>query len=92
MGMSTHAVGFRPPDKQWKKMKRIWEDCEEAGVSIPKEVEKFFQGESPGDAPGMEIDLGEAVTRYNAEMCDGYEIDVTKLPEGVKIIRVYNSY
>lgn len=92
MGMSTHVKGFRPADEQWEKMKQIWETCEEADVPIPKEVEEFFDDEEPGDRPGMEIDLGDAVSEYNADMMDGYEIDITKLPPGVKIIRVYNSY
>ena len=92
MGMSTHVVGFRPPDEQWERMKLIWETCEEAGIPIPKEVDLFFDGESPEDKFGQEIKLGIAVTKYVADMRDGYDIDVSKLPTGVWIVRVYNSY
>lgn len=92
MGMSTHVVGFRPADDEWNAMKQIWESCEENDVPIPEKVSKFFGHESPEDRPGMEIDLGEAVSPWGAEMRDGYEIDVSKIPEGAKIIRVYNSY
>lgn len=92
MGMSTHCVGFRPADKKWNSMKKIWEQCEENEVPIPDKVLEFFDHESPEDRPGMEIELGEASQRWGADMRDGYEIDVTKLPEGIRLIRVYNSY
>lgn len=92
MSMSIYVVGFRPADAKWKKMKHIYDACVTAGVSIPEEVDKFFDNESPGDKPGKEIGIDTAVTEYNAEMCEGFEVDITKLPSDVKIIRFYNSY
>jgi len=92
MGMSTHAVGFKPADDQWKKMKAVWDSCVEAGCGIPEVVDAFFDGEDPRDKPGMEVELGEACQPWGAEFKDGYQIDVTKLPEGVRYIRVYNCY
>lgn len=92
--MSTNIVGFRPTDAKWKAMKAIWESCEANGISIPPEVNTFFGGEAPGDKPGMEIDIenSAAVKPYRAEMSEGFEIDVTKLPPDVRMIRVFNSY
>ena len=92
MGMSTHVVGFRPPDERWNAMKAIWESCETAGVHIPEDVEKFFGHESPSNRPGAEVELGEALTDYSEDSCDGYELDITKLPKDVRIVRFYNSY
>jgi len=57
--MSTHVVGFRPPDEKWKKMKAVWDACEAAGAKIPDEVSDFFDGEEP-DARGVEVDLEES--------------------------------
>ena len=91
MGMSTHVVGFRPADGKWLKMKSIWQSCEDAGVKIPEEVSKFFDHESPGDKPGMEVNIEDAVSEWSDLDSDGHEIDVSKLPEGVSFIRAYNS-
>ena len=42
MGMSTHLVGIVPPDDDWKKMKAVWDACDNADVDIPKDVSEFF--------------------------------------------------
>ena len=96
MSMSTHVIGFKPPDDIWKKMKAVWESCQEAGVEPPEKVSIFFDYEPPDEA-GVEIserDLEKAgaIREYREEMRDGYEILIDKLPKDVKIIRVYNSY
>jgi hypothetical protein len=55
-------------------------------------VEDFFDGEGPGDKPGMEVQLTDAVKEWSDDSRSGYEIDVTKLPKDVSVIRVYNSW
>lgn len=91
MSMSTHAVGLRPPDDEWRKMKAAWDACKDIGVKPPVEVQEFFEYDEPDDK-GVEIDITAAVSRYTGESVEGYEIDVTKLPKDVKLVRVYNSY
>lgn len=93
MGASQHVVGFRPPDDKWLKMKAIWDACTAAGMPIPREVEKFF-GDSDPDPQGVEVPLRNTpcCAEYSADMQDGFEIDVRKLPEDVTIIRCYTSY
>ncbi len=93
MSMSYHIVGFRPPDAKWHKMKAAWEACDAAGLRIPAEVAEFFGHEDP-DESGVEVEIEdtESVTEYRAEMREGFEVDVTKLPPDVKIIRFFNSY
>jgi len=91
MGLSTHVMGFRPPDEKWKKMKAIWDACKEADIEAPEDVWKFFNDEPPDEA-GVEVDLGKACSDYMEDSRDGFEVDVTKLPKDVKIIRFYNSY
>ena len=94
MGMSTHVVGFRPPDKKWLKMKAAYEACEAADIAVPDDIEDFFDGEGPSDKPGMEVQIKrtEAVKEWSDDSRSGYEIDVTKLPKDVTVIRVYNSF
>lgn len=91
--MSTHVVGFKPPDDKWKKMKAAWDACEEAEIEVPEEVEEFFGGEPPDEAGvTVEIDGHECCKEYSEEGSSGYEIDISKLPKDVRIIRVYNSW
>jgi hypothetical protein len=90
--MSTHVVGFRPADEKWEKMKEVWAACDSAGVPVPDNVLDFFDHEHPGDKPGAEVDVDAAVKDWNSTGCSGFEVDVTKLPPGLKILRFYNSW
>lgn len=107
MSMSSHVVGFIPPDDEWKKKKAAWDACKSAGVEPPLELCKFF-GDSTPDNNGREIDLtpyGQygSVRKNEATDCakhwwgndhgsEGFEVDLAKLPPNVKILRFYNSY
>lgn len=92
MGMSTHVVGIIPPDDVWKKMKAAYDSCVAAGVSIPGEVDQFFNGETP-DPAGVVVELGApCVEKWSDDSRSGFEVDVTKLPPHVRIVRFYNSW
>lgn len=96
MGMSTHVVGFKPPDEKWKKMKDVWDACCKANVKIPTSVSDFFGGEPP-DANGVVVDekvLQDcgAVREYRGDAEDGFDLFVEHIPKDVKIVRVCNSY
>ena len=93
MGMSTHIAGITPPDAAFQKMYDAYKACEDAGVQIPDEIVKYFQGELP-DPKGMITDLTRApfVTEYNEDSQNGLEVDLRKLPNHIKVIRFYNSY
>lgn len=91
MSMSTHVIGFRPPDAKWKQMKAVWDSCQAADCPVPKEVQAFFEWLEPADH-GVTVDLGQAATKWNADMASGYEVDIRLLPPNVHIIRFYNSY
>ena len=92
MGMSTHVVGFRHPDDTWKAMLQAYVSCEKAGVEIPEPVLKFFGYEDPRGLSGKEVNLGKALKKYTAEEREGFEIDLTRVPEGVRYIRFYNAW
>lgn len=74
-------------------MKEVWDACERANIVCPPEVSQFFNHERP-DLAGVlvRIEGTAAVTEYSGDMVDGYQIDITKLPPNLTIIRVYNSY
>ena len=122
MSMSTHIVGFRPPDEKWHQMKAIYDACTKAEVKIPDEVDEFFNFEPP-DHQGVKVDLEVdevdepqftingggfkvpappsnkpkkkklgALTPWRDDMQEGFEVDVTKLPKNITVIRFYNSW
>ncbi len=95
MGMNTYVVGFVPPDEHWVKMAAAWEACRAAGVDPPAEVERLFE-DGPPDPSGKLIDMHAgvhpAVREWEADMRDGLEVDLSKLPAGVTSLRFINSY
>jgi hypothetical protein len=96
MGMSTHIIGFKPPDDKWRKMKAVWDACEAASVEPPAEVEKFFEYETP-DVVGVRVTCGAltdcgAVVEWRDDTRDGFEVHVGKLPPDVTVLRFYNSW
>lgn len=99
MGMSTYMVGFVPPDEQWEKYKKVWFACKEAGIEPPDDVYDYFKGEEPSEN-GMEIsikyskvpEVKSALKEYRHDTREGYEVDLTKLPKNIKVLRFYNSW
>lgn len=93
MSMSSYVYGIVPPDATWKKMKGAWDACKAVGVTPPKEVVSFFGGDAP-DEKGVLVDLKKsgAVAEYSTNMEEGFEVDLTKLPTSIKILRFVNSY
>ena len=89
MSMSTHVIGFKPPDERWQKMKEAWDACVKAKVEPPKSVTDFFNDEEP-DSAGVEVEIPTREWRDDSR--EGYEVSIDALPEGVKIIRFYNSW
>jgi len=97
MSMSTHCVGFKPSiSDKWKKMKAAWDACYEAGVKLPDEVDSFFEFDQPDEAgvgvsQEILVDCG-ALSDWENEDANGFELDVSKLPEDVTTIRFCNSF
>lgn len=94
MGMSSSLVGVKPPDAKWKAMKAAWEACEAAGVEPPKEVADFFGGERP-DPSGVVVIIRDtsAVHEFAPhDAAEGFEVDLTKLPKDVTMLRFWNSW
>lgn len=90
MSMSTHVIGFRPADEHWQRMKTVWEACLQAAIEPPESVLEFFDHREP-DPNGVEVEIKD-VSVYEAEGERGIEIRVATIPEGVKVIRFYNSW
>lgn len=95
MGMSTHVVGFTPPDEKYHKMKAVYDSCKAAGIEIHEDVKEFFNWEEPSEH-GVTFELEKipgAVEEWDDEEgASGLEVDISKLPKNVKIVRFYNSW
>ncbi len=89
MSMGTNVIGFAPPDETWERMKSVWETCEALGITVPNEVDSYFDGQDP-DPAGVEIELPQE--EWSNDYCAGIEIEVEKIPKHVKKIRFYNSW
>lgn len=94
--MSTHVIGFSPPDETWQRMEAVWDACHAAGIDPPVAVSEFFDDEPP-DTRGVLIDQRGlekcgAVKAWRDETREGYEVEIAKLPNNVKFIRMYNAY
>lgn len=91
--MSTHVVGIVPADEKYNLMREIWDLCVRADIDTPDEVYDFFRHEVP-DGTGVQIDIKSlgAVEAWGDEGRSGFQVDITKLPDGVRFIRFYNSW
>lgn len=92
MSMSTHVMGFQPADEEWDKMKAAYEACTAADIEPPYAVMDFFDYEDPAESCGKEVDISQAVTEWSADMKDGFQVDLSKLPKTVKFIRFFNTH
>jgi hypothetical protein len=93
---SMYVKAFKPADDRWQRMKTVYDACTAAGIEIPDEVDRYFNGERP-DGEGVAIDHHDllpsgAVTEWHEDMREGYEINLGLLPDDVTVVRVYMSY
>lgn len=92
MSTSIHVVAIKPPDEDWRKKKAVWDACTNAGIEVPDEICDYFEGAGP-DEKGVIIDVPfEAQREWGDENNRGIEVEISKLPKGVKIIRFVNSW
>ena len=93
MSMTTSVYGIKPPDKRFREMYAIFKACDDASITAPSAVWKYFNEERPDEA-GVLLPLEKtpAVSPYKEEMQEGFEVDLTKLDKDIKIIRFVNSY
>jgi len=95
MGMSTRVVGIiSDDDPTYKKHFNVLRACIEADISeLPKETADYFGSSTPYyelAVEKLEVKIPKHVIQE--DMVDGYDIIVSEIPEGVKIIRFTNSY
>lgn len=92
--MSTRIEAFVPDtDKEYQKHKQVYDVCTKADVSLPKETEEYFKGcDEPEQKLQVELVKGQHYIIYGRDMEEGFEVELSQLPEGVTKIRFINSW
>ncbi|PWU07237.1 MAG: hypothetical protein C5B43_00655 [Verrucomicrobia bacterium] len=93
MGMCSYVVGIKTRDEKFNAMKSIWNQCIFYKIPIPKEVEEYFNDMTP-DPNGVVVYIPHkdwADPDPNNPR-NGIEINVSDIPEDVKVIRFINSW
>lgn len=96
--MSTHITAFIPDsDPTYQKHLAVFKACQNADVSLPKETADYFGSNEPyygleEEKLEFKLEKGIHYKEWSAEMCQGFEIDINKIPKEVSKIRFYNSY
>lgn len=88
MSSSTSIVGVRDLNERRIEMNHVRIACERAGIEAPVEVREFFESGKHDF-----VDIESAITELDdQDMQDVWEVDLSKIPPGVKAIRFINSY
>lgn len=95
MGVSLHIEGIKPADSDFKKKYDAYKACISAEIPLPAELNSYFNYVPP-DPLGVKVSLRysndeaikASITEYHGDYSGGYDIDLTKLPKDIKILRV----
>lgn len=98
MSATYYVTGLRDRSSaDHQKRAAVLQACREAGVELPKELEEYFKVKgrylkyvSPDDAVAVDLqETGSAKKWHDPDKGNGFEVDLSKLPPGVKTIRFY---
>lgn len=98
MSATLYVVGLRDrTSADHQKKAGVLRACKEAEVDLPKELETYFKAEGRGikyisadDAVAIDLRETDAAKPWEERtQGSGFEVDLAKLPPGVKTIRFY---
>ena len=93
MSMFAYVQGIKPITEYYKKRLEIYKNCKELKISPPEEIRKYFKDDSEPCDEGIIVDLKEYIVKQGSDDCrDYYDVDLTKIPEGVTRVRFVISY
>ncbi len=75
----------------YQKYLKILMACKEADIDPPPDVDKFFGGNGIDDDPDYPLEIDFQPKAWKDDYNEGFEIDLSELPDGVKTIRFYSS-
>lgn len=89
MSRTVTVVGLREKDEKYNEYKRIWELCKKNGLRIPDQVGEYFDWSKDLES-SLYVEL-----KHNTHSVSGssyIDISIDDLPEGIKSIRVVESW
>lgn len=95
MSMSIYVQGLKPITEDYNKRLQIYKSCRELKISPPEEIREYFENDSEPCDDGIIVRLKNDVVKEStdANYCrEYYDVDLSKLPEGVSKVRVVVSY
>ncbi len=105
MGCSVFAVGIRDLDGRFKDMVALKLMCDKTKTSYPKELLAYFEDaieehgtdeledleEETMERIMKEVNIPDEACEGDVDTDDGMLIELSKLPDDIKTIRVYMS-
>lgn len=95
MSMSAYVWGLKPVTEDYKKRLEIYKTCRELKINPPEEIRKYFEDDGEPCDEGIIVRLKDNVVRESsdANYCrEYYDVDLSKLPEGISKVRFVISY
>ena len=91
--MSTHVIGIRASTPEHLRMVAAWRANEAAGLEQPAKLWAYFNHEPPDAAGSLIVEIPkDAMKKYTDDSRSGFDVDLSKIPEGVTSLRFYNSW
>ena len=92
MSMTCEVKGLKPITNDYKKRLEIYKSCIELKISPPEEIREYFEDYGTCEE-GIVVPLEEDVVSESIEYTSVYyDVDLSKLPEGVTKVRFEISY
>lgn len=93
MSVSYGIKGLKPITDDYKKRLEIYKSCRELKIDPPEEIRKYFENDGEPCDEGIIVYLKKDVvsegSRYSSVY---YDVDLSKLPDGVSKVRFEISY
>ncbi len=95
MSMGIGIRGLKPITEDYKKRLEIYKNCRELKISPPEEIERYFERDTEPCDEGIIVYLKQDIVNkgMDSNRCaEFYDVDLSKLPEGVTKIRFEISW
>ena len=74
-------------------MVAAWRANEAAGLEQPEKLSKYFNHEPPDADGSLLVEIPEkAMKEYTDDSRAGFDVNLSKIPDGVTSLRFYNSW
>jgi len=93
MSVSYYVKGLKPITEDYQKRLQVYNNCKELGIYPPDEIIKYFENDTEPCDEGIIVYLKADVVKVGSDTYSRYyDVDLSKLPEGVTKVRFQISY